>query len=381
MLTTELPLAQVPPPVMIENTLRVYPLDAHTLVRVDSSADLDFEAVRRPDILEKFRPLESVLAGGQPGWTYWLHFRMAAKDTLKDWMILLKNPAYQNVTNRSAYTAGNEYVDGYFLLSSGELVHRRDGFHLPKSQRPGYRHPLMNALPISLAAGDTADVFLRVQNLKKGHAALAAELRPSSLEIPFGKSDMHTLMGLCMGVTGILAILCLFFFFVDRDVANLHFFLFCLFLFLHYSILHPEILFIEWFASEKPWLLPYAFDTLAYFSFFFFLLFGRSFVNVRQHSPLTDRLMLAMAGGMVLLWLVGLLDFHFGGSTEILNWSPAAIAILLLLLAIRIGFFKSNFAKYSPPAPAGCFSSLYLDRFTTMGFSPFSIPGLSDSWA
>ncbi|RME00771.1 MAG: hypothetical protein D6816_13215 [Bacteroidetes bacterium] len=213
LLTTELPLAQVPPPVMIENTLRVYPLDAHTLVRVDSSADLDFEAVRRPDILEKFRPLESVLAGGQPGWTYWLHFRMAAKDTLKDWMILLKNPAYQNVTNHSAYTAGNEYVDGYFLLSSGELVHRRDGFHLPKSQRPGYRHPLMNALPISLAAGDTADVFLRVQNLKKGHAALAAELRPSSLEIPFGKSDMHTLMGLCMGVTGILAILCLFFFF------------------------------------------------------------------------------------------------------------------------------------------------------------------------
>ncbi|MAT53807.1 MAG: hypothetical protein CMN32_04955 [Saprospirales bacterium] len=344
-LSAQMLIAQAPPYVLVENTLRVYPLDAHARVLVDSSAALKFEDVSRPETLEKFRPLESGVATGQPGWAYWLHFRMAAKDTLKDWMILLKNPAYQNVTNRSTYTAGNEYVDGYFRSSTYGEVHRRDGFYLPKSQRSGYRHPMMNALSVSLAAGDTADVFLRVQNLKKGYAALASELRPSSLEIPFGKSDMQTLMGLCMGVTGILAILCLFFFFVDRDVANLHFFLFCLFLFLHYSILHPEILFIEWFASEKPWLLPYAFDTLAYFSFFFFLLFGRSFVNVRQHSPLTDRLMLAMAGGLVLLWLAGLLDFHFGGSTEILNWSPVVIAILLLLLAIRIGFFKSNFAK------------------------------------
>ncbi len=84
LLSTELPLAQVPPPVIVENNLRVYPLDAHARVLVDSSASLDFEATHRPDILEKFRPFDSSSVLLDPDRAYWLKTQITAKDNRTD---------------------------------------------------------------------------------------------------------------------------------------------------------------------------------------------------------------------------------------------------------------------------------------------------------
>ncbi|RME12377.1 MAG: helix-turn-helix domain-containing protein [Bacteroidetes bacterium] len=83
-LSAQMLIAQAPPDVLVENTLRVYPLDAHARVLVDSSASLDFEAIHRPDILEKFRPFDSSSVLLDPDRAYWLKTQITAKDNRTD---------------------------------------------------------------------------------------------------------------------------------------------------------------------------------------------------------------------------------------------------------------------------------------------------------
>ncbi|MEZ5038721.1 MAG: ATP-binding protein [Saprospiraceae bacterium] len=310
---------------------------------VDSTEALTFEQVRQGSFQENFQPLDTPYVQRQASGAFWLKTQIIAEDSLTDWLLLLKNPDHEKSSNRSVFTAGNEYVDAWYVLQSGAVDHHRDGFFLPKNQREIFLQPLLNALPISLAAGDTATVFLRVHNPSGSPTAFSLELRPAALKIPFGKSGMSTLMGLSIGVTGILALLCYFFYLAGRDPANLFFSVFCLSLMVHYSIIHPEMLFVSWFVPQRPWLSEYAWVFLTNGSFFWYILFGRSFVNLRQHSILLDRLMLGLAGITVFNTLFSLLEYGFGWGVE--TGLMQLVVLVLLLLVVRIGFYRNEFAK------------------------------------
>ncbi|MBV6473399.1 MAG: Sensor histidine kinase RcsC [Saprospiraceae bacterium] len=348
--------------VSVENALRAYPLDPHTLVFADSTEALTFEVVRKLGFQEKFHALETPVVRKSLHRVFWLKTQIAALDSLDDWMLLLKNPFNKKLPGRSEYAAGNEYVDVWFTLQNGETTHHRDGFLLPKNQRKVYLQPLTNALPFALKKGDTATVFVRVHNPKGNPAALSLELRPSSLEIPFGKSNMSTLMGTHMGVTGILAMLCFFFYLAGRDSANLFFSIFCTLLMAHYSLIHPELLFVSWFIPQSPWLAEYIWIFLTIGTFFWFILFGRAFVNLRQHSLLLDRLMLGLAGVAVLIMVFSFLNYGLGWEQKTGVWL-IALVIAVLTLVIRIGFYKSTLAKIYA-AGAG-----WLLLFTILGLS------------
>ena len=335
--------AQTQPPLQIENALRVYPLDGHTSIFTDTTGALTFEEISRESFEESFPLLDATYKQGPKHHAYWLKTRVVAKDSFTDWLLLLKNPNYEELPNRSVYTAGNEYVDAWYRLQNGQITHYRDGFLVPKNKRTIYRAPLANALPFSLTAGDTATLFVRVFNPSDGNSACSLELRPQALGIPMEKTGFMNLMGISMGVTGILALLCIFFFFAERDPANLFFSLLCMCLMLHYSLLHNELLFVSWFIPERPWLAEYAWLLLINGSFIWFILFGRSFVNLRQHSLLLDRLMLGMAGAAILSTLFSLLNYGLDWGLD-LNLS-VLIVVVVLMLAIRIGFFKNALAK------------------------------------
>lgn len=330
--------------VKVENAMRVYPLDSCTLLFADSTRAMTFGDVSKENFQEKFQPQNLSSLQGQADRVYWLKVQITAADSLSDWLLLLKNTHYDKLPNRSVYTAGNCYVDGYFVRSNGEIVHERDGFYLPKSERKIYRHPLLNALSFSLPKGDTATVFVRVYNPGEDWTALSLELRPKALGIPAEKTGFANLMGISMGVTGILAVLCIFFFLADRDPANLFFSLFCINLMLHYSMLHNEVLFVSWFIPEHPWFVEYVWIFSITAGMVFFILFGRYFVNLRQYSLLLDRLMLSIAGGLLFLFFINILSHTFSWRLN-LTWAITASMIGVISISIRIGFIKNSLAK------------------------------------
>lgn len=363
--------AQTDSILQVENVLRVYPLDGHVSIFVDSTETMTFEDVSQGSFQEKFQPLDTPLVRWEPHRAYWLKTQITALDSLTDWIVLLKNPYYKNFPNRSVYKAGNEYVDGFFVLSNGRQMHLRDGFYLPKSERKFYLQPLLNALPFSLATGDTATIFLRVHNPDGNPAALSLELRPMALGIPMEMTGFINLIGISMGVTGILALLCFLFYLAGRDPANLFFSIFCLLLMIHYSILHPEMLFVSWLVPQWPWLTDYTWILLTNGAFFWFILFGRSFVNLRQHSLLLDRLMLGIAGFSVFVTLYSLLAYRLGWGQH-LTLLPAEIVIVLVLV-IRIGFFKNTVARIFAAGAAWLFFFTILGLMHNIGyFTPFN---------
>ncbi|HMQ48846.1 MAG TPA: ATP-binding protein [Saprospiraceae bacterium] len=328
----------------IENHLQVNLLDKWVQVFEDSTETLTFETVRQASFQANFLPLNNPTPSNKPHRAYWLKTRFIAADSLNDWLLLLKNPTYETWTNRSVYTAGNLYVDAYLVKANGEFTHLQDGFNVPKSKRSYYQQPLLNTFPFSLAKGDTLTAFIRVHNPNDDSAGLLMELRPQALEIPFGRSAFNFSSGVWIGVTFILALICFFFFLADRDVSNLYFSLFSFCLMLHYSILHPEVLFVSWFIPEKPWLAEYSWMLLTSGLFILFILFGRSFVNLKQQSLLLDKVSLGLVVIIFLSTVTSMLSYGFSWGIN-LSWVGIVTMLIMIILALRIGFFPGRLNK------------------------------------
>ena len=86
---------QTASPVQVKNELRVYLLDGHTYLFVDTTEALTFEEVRQESFQRKFQPLDTPYVRQQPDRAYWLKTQITATDTLTDWLLLLKNPVYK----------------------------------------------------------------------------------------------------------------------------------------------------------------------------------------------------------------------------------------------------------------------------------------------
>ena len=97
-------------------------------------------------------------------------------------------------------------------------------------------------------------------------------------------------MTFCMGVTSILGLLCFFLFSRRQRLRKSVFQYFCYLLMFHYSIIHTELPFVKWFVPERPWLVEYAWYLMTNLLSVFFVLFVRSFVNLREHSKRWDQI-------------------------------------------------------------------------------------------
>jgi signal transduction histidine kinase/DNA-binding response OmpR family regulator len=129
---------------------------------------------------------------------------------------------------------------------------------------------------------------------------------------------------------------------------------------LHYALLHPELLFVTWFIPEKPWLVDYAWILLTNGGLLAFVLFGRYFVNLREHSILLDRVMLGLAGALGLLLIFLLLNQAFSWKINTFFLSVGLI-IGVIIIAFRIGFLKSHLAKIF------AFGAIWLLFFNILG--------------
>lgn len=323
----------------LEGGLRVYELENYTRVLVDSSGKLTLQDIRQQDTGWSIVPVEKLTGTGEKHWRYWLRIDLKARDSVHDGMIVLKSP-----DSISRYYAANRKVDA-FLFKNGEedFVHYKTGAVVPASQRALPAHPYLNTFPIYVAAGDSVRLYIRIEANPDRPAGLIAELRPQSLSVPPQVGSMNNLLSFSMGVTGILGLLCFFFFIAAGDRSYFYFALTCVCLGLHYTILHPDLLFVEWFIPEKPWLVEPAWTLLTHIIFIFFTLFGRAFTGLRRHSRTLDNLMLAVAAGIFFHMILGL------STAEASSYLPYPVLpllfIILILISIHIGFFPGKMFK------------------------------------
>ncbi|MCB0654633.1 MAG: response regulator [Saprospiraceae bacterium] len=343
-------------PVLINDELRVYPLDSTTEWLIDSSADWQLADVRNRafhvsmDRMETVAPFEAI----------WLKTQLIIQDPGSEWLLLLKNPSLERSSNRSVYAAEFFYMDAYFVRKDDSTDHKRDGYYVPRGERAYYEQPLVNAIPFSVNKPDTLMVFVRVSSLHREINSISWEIRPRSFGIPKEKTGLAGLMMFCMGVTGILGLLSFFFFIADKDIANLYFSIFCYLLMFHYSMIHTELLFVKWFVPERPWLAEYGWIIMTNLLSVFFVLFARSFVNLRERSRRWDRVAIIVIASSLFCLLLSLLNHAFSWLLN-LDWLYGLVFVGTLILVVRIAFLPGYLAKII------AFGSIWLTAFGLLG--------------
>lgn len=368
---------QPAPVVTLDSLHPVMPLDAAFLLWVDSTGRMSLDEVLRPDVASRFRPPDTTVITSQDPVAFWLQVTLTTPDTLADWTLVLKNPQHASASHLFEYLAANHYVDVWQVSRQGPVKHQRTGMLVPAREKIFDEHARVNAVTLSLPAGDTATLFLRVQNLDGYPAHLSAELRAPGLTLPLNTAAWAGQTFLFMGVTGILTLLGFFFFFFARDRSNLYFALHALALCLHYTYLHPDCLLITWFVPDHPGLSLYLWAVLTHATFIFLALFGRSFVDLPEINRRLDRLMLVLTGFMVLSLAGTLTALAAGWSFNFLPLLAVGLAGMVLL-GIRLTFIPGALTLiYGGGAAWMCFFAilgvLWVLEVLDLPFNPWPV--------
>lgn len=368
---------QQAPVVTLYHHNTVKPLDEAFLLWVDSTGQKSLDDVLQPATNARFRPLDTTVIASRVPMAFWLQVTMTSPATLEDWTLVLKNPAHARARHLFEYLAANHRVDVWQVSRQGSVKHYRTGMLVPAREKIFDEHARVNAVTLTLPAGDTATLFLRVQNLDGYPAHLAAELRAPGLTLPLNTADWAGQTFLFMGVTGILTLLGFFFFFFARDRSNLYFALHALALCLHYTYLHPDCLLITWFVPNHPGLSLYLWAVLTHGTFIFLALFGRSFVELPEINRRLDRIMLVLTGFMVLS-LAGTITALVAGWT--FNFLPLLAVGLagMVLLGIRLTFIPGALTLiYGVGAAWMCFFAilgvLWVLEVLDLPFNPWPV--------
>lgn len=99
-----------------------------------------------------------------PQGALWLKTHLIAEDQITDWLLLLKNPSLESLSNRSVYAAEFCYMDAFFIHQDGKIESKKDGYFVPRRERAYYDQPLANAVPFSVEKEDTLTIYVRVFN-------------------------------------------------------------------------------------------------------------------------------------------------------------------------------------------------------------------------
>ena len=361
----------------LEAIRQVIPLDGRFLLYIYSTGERTLDEVTQPAFLPRFQPMERLSLESNDEMAFWLKASLTSRDSLNDWLLVFKDPNHGQVENLFEYLAGNQMMDAWFLSKNGEEQHRRTGFLVPASEKIFDESARVNAVRFSLPAGDSLDVFLRVQNVQGDPVNLSAELRAPNMTLPLNTAPWASRIFLFIGVSGILGVLSFFFYFFVRDWSYLLFGMLAAALAVHYTLLHPDCLFITAFTPERPRLALYFWVILTHIFFVFFTLFGRSFTGLRRLSRRLDNAMLALTGIMLFSMAGSLVNLAAGWDFPFMMIFFVAMASVLLL-GIRIFFLPGRLTRiFGAGAVWLCFFSglgfLWQENGLDLPFNPWPV--------
>ncbi|MDQ3551354.1 MAG: response regulator, partial [Bacteroidota bacterium] len=201
------------------------------------------------------------------------------------------------------------------------------------------------------------------------------ELHNPAIPLPAGNLDEKILVQGGIIFFFSLFSFCLFFFLKDK--TYLFFGIYTLLLTINFLTIHSRTPVIDWFVPEHPEWYGYANMINSSFIFIFFLLFGRSFINLNSLSKKTDLLLKTI----IVLWIViTIARVVLYATTKYLIFLPRVNMVFLgiaFAIIIRFAFFKNILVRLFVAGGLWlfCFSLLgfFNNEFSFLFFDPWSV--------
>lgn len=359
---------------LIDSKTPIHDLRPATFALTDETNKLTITEIASGKFNDKFQSVNSY-KNLKDNTSYWLRISVETLGNIKNWWLLLRDSTknyYSSNTNAVQYN----FVNVYFYNEKNQLSGQsQSGVFVPRSQKQIKNTAGINRVLFSGSQNEKQLIYIKIYNKWGGNAPPYVEIHNPAVVLPAGTGDQ--LLAVQGGIVFMFSIFSFCLFFFVRDKSYLFFGIYTLILTLIYLTVHSQLPFIDWLVPEHPQLL-LTFSHLSVAGIFiFFLLFGRSFINLPSLSKQTDNLL----KGFIILWsLIVTLEVvasaiykqHF-----YINYSDLIFTVLAFLFVIRFAFFKTNFSRLFVAGGLWllCFSVLGIldNEFRFMPFEPFSV--------
>ncbi|MEO6542202.1 MAG: ATP-binding protein [Ferruginibacter sp.] len=317
--------------------IQLHDLRNYTGVFIDTTGKLSTQDIISGKFDLFFQPYAKVKNSVSSGITYWLKVKIYTSGNFDKWRLILKDTG-------DLYTKGdaNGVVDVYAVNKNGVVTHQRTGALVPRSQKSLPEFTVINCVNFSGLADENITLYIKLYN-ESFHPAQLFYPQIQHPVVPVVMADNGLYIACAIAL--LFTILSFFFFFFTKDRSYLLFGIYTLFYALHYLILHPQVPFMDLFVPEHPWLTGPAFVFLASGALTIFLLFGRSFMNLRALSYKTDKVVKWIIIIHITAILTEVIYMSITRQNLLSPWHVMAFMIATFLLTIRFAFFKTFEAR------------------------------------
>ncbi len=322
----------------LDSNRQMHDLRSFTYALVDS-----FDHLRPENIIagiedENFRPYSVFPKKIENLKAYWLKVKIQSLGAARNLQLILRDSSGSYLNG-----ATNDYVDSYSIdQQTGKIDHQRTGAAVRRSEKRISENVPLNRVAFSSKGKNTFVIYLRIYNRYGAPPELFYPIL-QDLSIPVPKrSGMFDMM---CAIAFLFSLLSFFFFFFVKDKAYLWFAFYTFTLSQHYLILHPQLVFVDWYIPEHPWLAFPMFMLLTSANMALFLLFGRSFINLRSISIKIDRFVKWLILAFAVVSLVAISLTIGLRKPVIAPWHTVAFMAITFCITIRFAFFRSVEAK------------------------------------
>ncbi len=301
--------------------------------------------------------------------TWWCKVMIHADFNSPEFLIALQ------AKKNTGISSGNEVMNAW-TVTDGKITNSySSGTLTPASERIINEPFNLNAFPFHLKKGETITLILQVRSIKN-FAPL--QFNFALQQIPFANPS-STYFPEIIFYTGVMFILFLFgivFSFITKERSFYWFTLVSLFYLLHALLLHPDNLMTQWFFSNHPVLMIYAWIILTYTNVIFYWQFGRQFTQLKNTLPAWDIVVRFLIGFVALAAILNIVcTIYKPFSTENIS-RPASIIIFVtsVVLSVRFTFHNNSQVKIFGAAACWLFIFQVAGILWEMNVLPHNIP-------
>ncbi|HKB43717.1 MAG TPA: sensor histidine kinase, partial [Chitinophagaceae bacterium] len=359
---------------IVDSKIQIHDLRPATFVFADETNKLTLQDIASGKFNDKFQPVSSFKMFKNYT-SYWLRLSIETRGGINNWWLMLRD-TIRNYYSSNSNAVRYNFVDVYFCNENNQLLsQQRTGIFIPRSQKQIKKIAGISRVLFSGNQDEKQIVYLKIYNTLGGAAPAYIEIHNPIVSLPVGYGDgFITVQGGIIFFFSLFSF-CLFFFVKER--SYLFFGIYTLFLTQVYLLVHSQDPFIDWYVPEHPQRVIIFDRILVPGIFIFFLLFGRSFINLPSLSKRTDSFLKAFIIAWSIVIIAQLVWLATDQHTVFLPFSDLIFTILTFIFVIRFAFFKNIFARLFIAGGLWllCFSILgFLDNvFRFMPFRPFPV--------
>jgi signal transduction histidine kinase/DNA-binding response OmpR family regulator len=359
---------------VVDSAIQLHDLRSATVALADETNKLTLQEIASGKLDSQFQSINA-FKKLKHYTTYWLRLAVETRGSFNNWWLLLRD------TSQSYYTSNSEevqynFVHVYFFNESKQLLSRQQtGTYVPRSQKQVKNIAGISRVLFSASPGEKKIVYLKIYNTSGGTTVPYIELHNPVVALPVGDGDGF--IAVQGGIVFVFSLFSFFLFFFIKDKSYLFFGIYTLFLTQLYLTIHSQLPFIDWYIPEHPqWYISFQI-ILVPGIFIFFLLFGRSFINLTALSKRTDNLLKIFIAAWCLIIIVQLIWLATNRHAFFLPFSNLLFTLITFAFVIRFAFFNNIFARLFIAGGLWllCFSILgFLDNaYRFMPFRPFPV--------